>query len=57
MKAFIDTNIPIDYICKREPFFIPAKSVFAACFMGRVDIVVSGLSIYRNYRLAFDIRY
>ena len=45
MKAFIDTNILIDYICKREPFFIPAKSVFAACFMGRVDIVVSGLSI------------
>ena len=45
MKAFIDTNVLIDYICKREPFFIPAKSVFAACFMGRVDIVVSGLSI------------
>ena len=45
MKAFVDTNILIDYICKREPFFIPAKSVFAACFMGKVDIVVSGLSI------------
>ena len=45
MKAFIDTNVLIDYICKREPFFIPAKSVFAACFMGKVDIVVSGLSI------------
>lgn len=45
MKAFIDTNVLIDYICKREPFFIPAKSIFAACFMGRVDIVVSGLSI------------
>ena len=43
MKAFIDTNILIDYICKIEPFFIPAKSVFAACFMGRVDIVVSGV--------------
>ena len=43
MKAFIDTNILIDYICKRDPFFIPAKSVFAACFMGRVDIVVSGV--------------
>ena len=57
MKAFIDTNILIDYICKREPFVIPAKSVFAACFMGRVDIVVSGLAIYRNYRLAFVIRY
>lgn len=45
MKAFVDTNILIDYICKREPFFIPAKSVFATCFMGKIDIVVSGLSI------------
>ena len=45
MKAFVDTNILIDYICTRESFFIPAKSVFAACFMGKVDIVVSGLSI------------
>ena len=45
MKAFVDTNILIDYICKREPFFIPAKSIFATCLMGKVDIVVSGLSI------------
>ena len=44
MKAFVDTNILIDYVGKREPFFIPAKSVFAACFMGRVDIVVSGFN-------------
>ena len=36
MKAFVDTNILIDYICKREPFFIPAKSVFAACYMKKV---------------------
>lgn len=41
MKAFVDTNILIDYICKREPFFNPAKSVFAACLIGKVDIVVS----------------
>ena len=31
MKAFVDTNILIDYVGKREPFFIPAKSVFAMC--------------------------
>ena len=45
MKAFVDTNILIDFICRREPFFIPAKSVFAACFMRKVEIIVSGLSI------------
>ena len=45
MKAFIDTNILIDFICKREPFFIPAKAVFTACFLGKIKIVLSGLSI------------
>lgn len=45
MKAFVDTNILIDYVGKREPFFIPAKSVFAMCYLGKTGIVISGLSI------------
>ena len=53
MKAFVDTNILIDYICKREPFFIPAKSIFAACLMGKVDIVISGLSIVNLLYICF----
>ena len=45
MRAFIDTNILIDYICKREPFFLAAKAVFASCYLGKIEIVLSGLSI------------
>lgn len=45
MKVFVDTNILIDYVGKREPFFIPAKSVFAMCYLGKIEIVISGLSI------------
>ena len=45
MKVFVDTNILIDYLCKREPFFVPAKTIFALCYMGKIEIVISSLSI------------
>ena len=31
MKVFVDTNVFIDYICKRDQFLVPAKGVIAAC--------------------------
>lgn len=45
MKVFVDTNVLIDFICKREPFFAPAKSVFAFGYLGKIDIIISSLSI------------
>ena len=45
MKVFVDTNVLIDYVCKRESFFVPAKAVFASCFLGKIGIIVSSLSI------------
>ncbi len=45
MKVFVDTNVLIDYVCKRDPFFIPSKSVFALCFLKKIEIAVSALSI------------
>ena len=45
MKVFVDTNVLIDYVCRREPFFVPAKSIFAICFLGKIEIIVSALSI------------
>ena len=48
MRVFIDTNVLIDYLCRREPFFLPAKSLFALCYMGKIDIVMSSLSIVNS---------
>lgn len=44
MKVFVDTNVLLDFICKREPFFDSAKGVFAACFLKKIEIVISALS-------------
>lgn len=45
MKVFVDTNVLIDYVCKREPFFVPAKGVIATCLLEKHEIVVSSLTI------------
>ena len=37
MKVFLDTNILIDFVCKREPFYASAKCVFALASIGQID--------------------
>lgn len=48
MKVFVDTNILIDYLCRREPFFLSAKAVFASCFLGKNEGFVSSLSVVNS---------
>ena len=48
MRVFVDTNVLIDYVCKRETFFMPAKAVFASCYLGKSQIAVSALSIVNS---------
>ena len=45
MKVFLDTNILIDLVCKRQPFYNDAKRVFALANIGQIDILLSALSI------------
>lgn len=48
MRVFVDTNVLLDFICRREPFFESAKGIFAACFLKKIDIVISSLSIVNS---------
>ena len=48
MKVFVDTNILIDYVCRREPFFLHAKAIFAFGYLGKSQIAVSALSIVNS---------
>ncbi len=45
MKVFLDTNVLIDYLNKREPFFADASQVLDLCISGQVDGILSSLSI------------
>lgn len=44
MRVFVDTNVYIDYILEREPFFQGAASVFSYASDGVIDLFVSTLT-------------
>lgn len=45
MKVYLDTNILIDFVCKRVPFYERAKYLFALGSIGEIELVVSALSV------------
>lgn len=44
MRAFIDTNVIVDVVAKREPFFADSQEVLALCATGEIEGVVSDLT-------------
>lgn len=45
MRIFIDTNILLDYICHRDPFYEDAKSLIKLCMEGDESGVIAAHSI------------
>ena len=45
MKALIDTNVIIDVLCKREPFYEDSLSVFECCEYKTVSGYISALTV------------
>ena len=44
MRAFIDTNVIVDVVAKREPFFADSQAVLALCATGEIEGAVSDLT-------------
>ena len=44
MRAFIDTNVIVDVVAKREPFFADSQLILALCATGELEGVVSDLT-------------
>src|SRR5574344_1328606 len=45
MRIFIDTNILLDYICRREPFFESARVLIKLCIEGKESGIIAAHSI------------
>ena len=45
MKVFLDTNVLVDYLNKREPFFADAAQVIDICGKNDICGIVSSLSV------------
>ncbi|MDT0646091.1 PIN domain-containing protein [Zunongwangia sp. F260] len=52
-NLFVDTNIVIDLLAKREPFCQPAGRLFSLADQGKLDLTISSLSFANtNYVLS-----
>ena len=45
MKVFLDTNVLLDYVCERYPFHADIKQVLILHERGKIQCIVSALSI------------
>ncbi len=45
MKLFIDTNVVIDGIARREPFFADSQMILNLCEYGKTEGIVSTLTL------------
>lgn len=45
MNVFVDTNVLIDFVCKRDKFYDNAKKLFALGYIGELELGMSSLSI------------
>lgn len=60
MKIFIDTNVLLDFMCQREPFYNDVYAIFRKAALHEIDIVVSALTVVntqytaRKYGLSME---
>ena len=51
-RLFIDTNVLVDLVCRREPFFQETKRLFALAYSNRICIGISALSYINTVYIA-----
>lgn len=56
MKVFLDTNVVLDVIARREPFAIPAARIWALAETRRIEGLVSALSFSTIYYITRRVR-
>ncbi len=55
MKILIDTNVLIDYLSEREPFFSEAREIFSLCYKKKINGYVAAHSITDGFYILRDI--
>lgn len=54
MKLFLDTNVLIDFILERPPFYPAAAMIMSYAFEGKVGICVSSMSVVTTHYICVD---
>lgn len=51
-RLFLDTNVLVDLVCHREPFYQESKRLFALAYTNRICIGISALSYINTIYIA-----
>lgn len=49
MKVFIDTNILIDFMAVRQPYYQPASALFALAELKELKLVYSSVTVANSF--------
>ena len=55
MKVYIDTNVIIDLLAKRKPFYIESLKIFSLADTKEIELVTSSLNIVNSHYILNDI--
>ena len=55
-RIFLDTNVILDYLLEREPFYYDALKLWAACEEGIVEGYVSALTVNNVHYIAHRLK-
>ena len=55
-RIFLDTNVILDFLLEREPFYYDALKIWAACEEGTVEGYVSALTVDNVHYIAQRIK-
>lgn len=55
MNVFIDTNIIIDLLAKREPFYRESLQLFSLADSNQIELTVSALSLVNTHYILNDV--
>ena len=55
MNIFIDTNVIIDLLAKREPFYLESLQIFSLADSNQIQLTISSLSLVNTHYILNDV--
>ena len=55
MRVFVDTNIIIDLLAKRQPFYVESQKIFSLSDTKQIELFISSLSLVNTHYILNDV--
>lgn len=54
-RIFVDTNVMLDLLAKREPFHLDSMQIFSLADLGKVELCISSLSLVNAHYILKEV--